>query len=159
VVAEKHGRRWVVCDVAPIAIHATRKRLLRHADVSPFVVQRVDGPGVVPERKLTARVEVDGSVATVALNSFAIPERAVPQVARASIAHWSQWIDGWCVDWDHRGGELRVGSQAWRSRGQARLPLSATHAYRSPGRYAAMIKAFDVLGGATTARLRVDVRR
>jgi hypothetical protein len=157
VVAEKHRRRWVACDVAPIAIHAARKRLLRLRDVSPFAVQSVDELGVRPARKLTARVEVAGPVATVALNSFAIPEQAVPRGARTSIAHWSQWIDGWCVDWDHHGGELRVGSQTWRPRGQAPLPLSATHAYRSPGRYSALVKAFDVLGGATTTQLRVDV--
>ncbi len=31
VVAEKLGRRWVACDASPIAVHATRKRLLRLA--------------------------------------------------------------------------------------------------------------------------------
>jgi DNA methylase len=158
VVAEKLGRRWVVCDAAPIAIHATRKRLLRRRDPSPFAVQSIDEVEVSPDRKLRARVQVEGAVATVALNSFAIPQRAVPAAARSTIEHWSQWIDGWCVDWDHRGGELRVGSQAWRPRGQAELPLSATYAYPTPGRYAALVKAFDLLGGTTTTELRVHVK-
>ena len=164
VVAEKLGRRWIACDAAPIAIHATRKRLLRRPEVSPFVVQDLDEPGGAGERKadadrkLRARVRVEGSIATIALHSFAMPARTVPRAVRTGVEHWSQWIEGWCVDWDHHGRELRVGSQAWRpARGSAHLPLLATHAYGGPGRYAALVRAFDVLGGATTTELRVDV--
>jgi hypothetical protein len=81
----------------------------------------------------------------------------VPVAARESVTHWSQWIEGYCVDWDHREGLLNVGSRVWRSRGQTRLPLGVAHAYAAPGRYVALIKAFDVLGGSTTKALRVDV--
>ena len=42
VVAEKLGRRWVACDASPIAVHATRKRLLRLPQVRPLVVQHVE---------------------------------------------------------------------------------------------------------------------
>jgi hypothetical protein len=38
------------------------------------------------------------------------------------------------------------------------LPLSATHAYEAPGKYLAVVKAFDVLGGATTKELRIEVK-
>lgn len=40
-VAEKLGRRWVVCDLGRFAIHTTRKRLLSIPDVKPFVVQNL----------------------------------------------------------------------------------------------------------------------
>jgi hypothetical protein len=159
VVAEKLGRRWIACDVSPIAIHATRKRLLGLPDVRPFIVQSARGGEETPARKLSARVVVDGPMATIELDSFAMPARAAPARARRSVAHWSQWIEGWCIDWDHRGGALHAGSRAWRPRGQARLPLSATHAYDGPGRYVALVKAFDVLGGATTKAVRVEVAR
>jgi hypothetical protein len=164
VVAEKLGRRWVACDASPVAIHAARKRLLSLAKVTPFVVERAEGssprdsasPG---RRSLRARVRVEGSRATIDLVSFALAARAmsaVPAAARAGVTHWSQWIDGYCIDWDHRSGVLNAGSRVWRSRGQA-LPLAASHAYAAPGRYVALVKAFDVLGGATTKTLRVDV--
>jgi len=40
-VAEKLGRRWIVCDLGRFAIHTTRKRLLSIPDVKPFVVQNL----------------------------------------------------------------------------------------------------------------------
>ena len=157
VVAEKLGRRWVACDASPIAIHSTRKRLLATRDVRPFVVETVGSLEMGPRRKLSARVAVEGGTATIELESFAMPARAAPGPARANVTHWSQWIEGWCVDWDHDGGALRAGSQAWRPRGQASLPLSMSHAYQGPGRRVALVKAFDVLGGATTKTLVVEV--
>jgi len=40
-VAEKHGRRWITCDLGRFAIHTTRKRLLGIQGVKPFVVQNL----------------------------------------------------------------------------------------------------------------------
>ena len=40
-VAEKLGRRWIVCDLGRFAIHTTRKRLLSIDNVKPFVVQNL----------------------------------------------------------------------------------------------------------------------
>ncbi len=165
-VAEKLGRRWLACDASSIAIHTTRKRLLRLPRVTPLIVQHAaepSAPAPSPKRRRSGReleavVAVDGRSATIELASFALPMRAVPAVARASVTHWSQWIDGWCIDWDHRGGALNAGSRLWRARAEAPLALRATHAYATSGRYVALVKAFDVLGGATTKVIQVDVR-
>lgn len=160
VVAEKLGRRWIACDASPVSIHATRKRLLALPDIRPFEVQSVargkTGAGASARRGLSAQVSLDGLMATIELDSFAVP--APVERAPAGVAHWSQWIEGWCIDWDHQGGPLRVGHRAWRARGQVRLPLWASHAYERPGRYVALVKVFDVLGGAVTKAVRVDVR-
>ena len=40
-VAEKLGRRWIMCDLSRFAIHTTRKRLLGVEDVKPFVIQNL----------------------------------------------------------------------------------------------------------------------
>jgi hypothetical protein len=32
-----------------------------------------------------------------------------------------------------------------------------SHAYEEPGKYRALVRAFDVLGGATTRELRLEV--
>src|SRR5262249_47181386 len=39
--AEKLGRRWITCDLGRFAIHTTRKRLLSHSQLSPFIVQNL----------------------------------------------------------------------------------------------------------------------
>jgi hypothetical protein len=158
VVAQKLGRRWIACDKAPIAIHTTRRRLLAGRVVEPFVVQRGHGDAARPGGKLSARGKVDGCRATIELGSFVLPVREVPKEAKAGVTHWSQWIEGWTVDWDHRGGALYADSRRWRTPRQQRLPLSATHAYETPGEYVALLKAFDILGGATTKALRLEVK-
>ena len=159
VVAEKLGRRWLACDASPLAVHATRKRLLAIPGAAPFVLQSA-GPRVAPsaaDRKLAARAVVDGRDCAIELASFALPRRAVPPDARAAVSHWSQWIDGWCVDWDHKGGPLRPGSGAWRARGRGPLALRATHTYARPGRRVALVRVYDLLGGATTASVEIHV--
>jgi len=40
-VAEKLGRRWIVCDLGRFAVHTTRKRLLGIPGITPFVVQNL----------------------------------------------------------------------------------------------------------------------
>jgi hypothetical protein len=161
VVAEKLGRRWVACDASAIAVHTTRKRLLGLPRIAPLLVQRAttspDAVTAAAPRDLDARVAVDGRQATIELASFALPLRSVPEPVRAGVEHWSQWIDGWCIDWDHHGGTLNAESRLWRARAKSRLALSATHAYGGPGRYVALVKTFDVLGGTTTKRLDVEV--
>jgi adenine-specific DNA-methyltransferase len=41
VVAERLGRRWVVCDLGRFAVHTTRKRLLGVPDCRPFVIKNL----------------------------------------------------------------------------------------------------------------------
>lgn len=38
-VAEQLGRRWIACDQSPLAIRLTRERILKQAQVQPFMVQ------------------------------------------------------------------------------------------------------------------------
>lgn len=40
-VAEKLGRRWIVCDLGRFAVHTARKRLLSVSGVRPFAVQNL----------------------------------------------------------------------------------------------------------------------
>ena len=72
------------------------------------------------------------------------------------VDHWSQWLQGWCVDWDHHGGALRAETSVWRANGR-QLVLASTHTYERPGRYTVLVKAFDALGGSATRALRVRV--
>jgi hypothetical protein len=154
VVAERLGRRWIACDVSPLAIHATRRRLLTLPTPAPFVVE--DAGGSPPSGgALRAHAEVTGRSCTLTLDGYSPRGRAIPAEARAGVTHWSQWLEGWCVDWEYDGGALRPGSRAWRTRGT--LALSAPHVHDRPGRYLARVKVFDVLGGTAARTLRVHV--
>jgi hypothetical protein len=157
VVAEKLGRRWIACDASPIAVHTTRRRLLALREMSPFMVQ-VEEEGEVQEAsgKLGARATMDGERCTVTLDSFVPGGPHVPAEVRAGVTHWSQWLEGWCVDWEHEDGPLRSGTQV--SRDRRGIALEASHAYAKPGTHVALVKAFDVLGGATTRAVRVEVK-
>jgi DNA modification methylase len=158
LVAEKLGRRWVACDIAPIAIHATRKRLLTLPRARPFVVQRtgIDGALRHPGAMAIA-AKTDGRRVAVEVTSFDLGDGALAEPARAGVSHWSQWLEGWCVDWDHQGGALRAQSRVWRAPRAKVLPLVTTHEYERPGRYVAHVKAFDVLGGSAVAEIPVVV--
>jgi DNA modification methylase len=159
VVAEKLGRRWVACDQGAAALHATRRRLLRLPEVHPFRVERAGEERPDPGRRLSVRTRVDGRRATLRLAGFGVPEAAVPARTRARVKHWSQWIEGWCVDWDHRGGPLAAGSRTWRGRTEADLPLEASHAYERAGEYAARVRVYDALGGCITRDVPVTIER
>jgi hypothetical protein len=158
VAAERLGRRWVACDVAPIALHTTRKRLLAMSGVRPFVVQRVGAHAEPPARTIDVVVRADGRRVALEVTSFDLGAGGgVPEPVRAGVAHWSQWLEGWCVDWDHRGGAFHASDRVWRAPRSTALPLVATHEYGSPGRYRARVKAFDVLGGSASAEVAVAV--
>jgi hypothetical protein len=160
VVAERQGRRWVGCDIAPIAIHTTRKRLLGLPSVRPFVVQRVGSTAESSSsRAMCVAAKADGRRVALELTSFELGPDAggVPSSVRAGVLHWSQWLEGWCVDWDYRGGTFQAGSHVWRAPRAAKLPVVATFEYAGPGRYMARVKAFDVLGGSAVAEVAIDV--
>ncbi|MGD0523638.1 MAG: site-specific DNA-methyltransferase [Polyangiaceae bacterium] len=152
VVAEKLGRRWAACDVSPLAVHATRTRLLGMPEVKPFVVERVGGPSQ-GAGKLKVRVARDGPRCTLTLESFAMRDAGIPAEVRAAVKHWSQWLQGWAVDWQHDGGPLRAGTWAWR--GRRGLELSATRVLERSAASLLLVKAFDVLGGETTHAVKL----
>jgi DNA modification methylase len=159
VAAERLSRRWIVCDSAPVAIHATRKRLLAMPEVRPFVVQRVGESTWPLGGVLVVAGWIDGRGARLELRSFEMMTQAsIPLRTRDAVSHWSQWLEGWCVDWDHQGSALHAESTVWRRSRSGLLPLAATHEYDAPGFRRVLVKAFDVLGGVSTVEVQLDGR-
>jgi len=159
VVAETLGRRWIVSDVSPLSIHTTRKRLLRMSGVGPFVVQSLKpsaGVGINAGR-VRIRCKTNGLAATVEIVGFGIKRTQLSASARSAVEHWSQWIDCWCADWDHRGGELKAGSTVTRVGADQSLQILATHEYSSPGPHMVMVRVFDIFGGSTTAKAEIVI--
>ena len=134
VVAEKLGRRWVACDASPIAVHATRKRLLRLPHLRPLIVQHAGeragdatregaAPRLRPRRASSGLAWRWRAAARRSSSRHSLSRGARSRRRRAAgVAHWSQWIDGWCIDWDHRGGALVPARACGGRAGRRNLP-------------------------------------
>jgi adenine-specific DNA-methyltransferase len=96
--------------------------------------------------------------ATLTLTDFVIPPDDVPDEVRKAVKHWSQWIDYWSVDWDHKGDTFHNQWQAFRTRKEPKLPLTATHPYPEAGEYKVVVKVIDILGNDTTKTVKVRVK-
>ena len=94
---------------------------------------------------------------TLALKNFTLPLDGVPEDVRASVTHWSQWIDYWAVDWDYQNDTFNNQWQSYRTTQEPQLLRSASHTYDVRGTRSIVVKVIDVLGNDTTRRLRVDV--
>ncbi len=99
-----------------------------------------------------------GGAVTLALSDFVIPPDDVPEEVRGQVTHWSQWIDFWAVDWNHAGDTFHNEWQAFRTRKEGKLALSAQHDYEEPGAYKVVVKVIDILGNDTTKTVGVVVK-
>ena len=107
---------------------------------------------------LAVKATAKGLIATVELTDFVIPPDDVPQEVRATVKHWSQWVDFWAVDWDHHGDTFHNMAQEYRTKKQPKLGLSAKHTYAAPGEYRVVVKVIDILGNDTTKTVTVKVK-
>ncbi|HWE38048.1 MAG TPA: site-specific DNA-methyltransferase [Isosphaeraceae bacterium] len=107
---------------------------------------------------LAVDVSVKGREATLTLTDFVIPPDDVPAEVMGAVRHWSQWIDYWAVDWDHKGDAFHNQWQSFRTRKDGKLALSATHRYEEPGEYRAVVKVIDILGNDTTKTVKAKVK-
>jgi len=108
-------------------------------------------------RAATAKAEVDARAVSVELAEFIMPPEDLPADVRDAVSHWSQWVDYWAIDWDHREGTFHNQWQSYRTSAASKLELVARHEYAEPGRYVVMVKVIDLLGADTTTTLTVQV--
>jgi SAM-dependent methyltransferase len=107
---------------------------------------------------LGVEAKAKGKGCTVTLTDFVIPPDDVPEEVRQAVKHWSQWIDYWAVDWDNKGDTFHNQWQAFRTRKDNKLTLTAQHTYEEPGEYRVVVKVIDILGNDTTKTVKVKVR-
>lgn len=155
-VAEKLGRRWVGCDVGPIALHTARKRLLGlRAEAAPG-----EGPAFEILGEETRAPSRPGTSAAVELEGDA-SARDPGREARVRLAPSGdarEAVDFWAVDWDYQGGPLRSRFQVWRGRRGGVLPLETTHTYVAAGTYQIAVQVIDAAGAETRQILTAHVR-
>ncbi len=122
------------------------KRAVEQGDIKFFELAALD-----------VNVHQTGQAVNLELADFIIPLDDVPADVQQAIAHWSQWIDYWAVDWDNRDDTFHNMWQEYRTRKKKSIGLRAGHEYAQPGEYTIMVKVIDILGNDTTKVLRVVV--
>ncbi|HEU4349879.1 MAG TPA: site-specific DNA-methyltransferase [Actinoplanes sp.] len=135
------------------------------------IPREVMDPRAVASGDLTfhelAYLKVDVSVrrrtATVRLLDFVLPNPdLVPPSIRDKVRDWSDYIDYWAVDFTFgaggHGDTFHNQWQSYRTRTDRALELAAQHDYDDPGAYSVLVKAIDIFGNDTTARVEVTVR-
>jgi adenine-specific DNA-methyltransferase len=98
--------------------------------------------------------------ASVVLKDFLIPsEDLIPSEVRDDIASWSDLIDYWSVDFDHRDDTFHNQWQTYRTRAEPKLATQSDwHEYPGPGRYVIVVKVIDIFGNDTTKLAEVVIR-
>jgi adenine-specific DNA-methyltransferase len=148
-IGERAARRGL--DVRPLQIpREVMERRVQEADaVRFFQLAHVDLEVRRQERE-----------ASVVLEDFNIEsEDLIPAPVRERITTWSDLIDYWSVDFDHRDGVFHNQWQAYRTRAEPKLAVeSGWHEYSGPGRYAIVVKIIDIFGNDTTKLAEVTIR-
>ncbi|HEX2568772.1 MAG TPA: site-specific DNA-methyltransferase, partial [Polyangia bacterium] len=153
-------------EVLRLAATAGVQLLLRRIPPELLDLDAIDRPRITeydfaPLRELTLRMTQQSRRVAVTLTDFILPAAALPPEAQARIgpvAHWSQWIDYWAVDWEHEEPLFRNAWRAFRRRGASDLPLVVEHEYPRPGSYLVAIKVIDLLGQETVRTLPLHLR-
>ena len=105
-------------------------------------------------------VRRDERSAAVVLKDFLIPsEDLIPPKVREQVKTWSDFIDYWSVDFDHRDDTFHNQWQAYRTREEPTLATQSDwHQYPEPGRYAIVVKLIDIFGNDTTKLAEVRIK-
>lgn len=107
---------------------------------------------------LDVKTKPKGKKVELELKDFVIPPDDVPEEARKAIAHWSQWIDYWAVDWNYKDDTFHNEWQSYRTKKQPKISLTTDHTYEEKGSYTIVVKVIDILGNDTTKALKVEVK-
>jgi len=111
-----------------------------------------------------AHVDLDvrrqGHESRVVLKDFVIPdEHLIPGTVRDRITSWSDLIDYWSVDFDHRDEPFHNEWQAYRTREEPKLATQSDwHEYPASGRYTIVVKIIDIFGNDTTKLAEVRIK-
>lgn len=106
---------------------------------------------------LEIKAKAKGRKVELNLKEFVIPPDDVPEDVRASIGHWSQWVDYWAVDWNYRNDTFHNEWQSYRTKTETKLKPTVDHTYEEKGTYTIVVKVIDILGNDTTKALTVEI--
>lgn len=106
---------------------------------------------------LKVKTKIAKEQLTVTLENFIIPPDDVPEEVRASITHWSQWIDYWSIDWNYKDDTFHNEWQSYRTKQNPKIDLTAFNHYEEKGKYTLLVKVIDILGNDTTKAITIEI--
>jgi hypothetical protein len=148
-IAERARRRGLDVRLLQIPREVMERRVAEADAVRFFELAHVD-----------LDVRRQGHEASVVLKDFLIAsEDLIPSELREKITSWSDLVDYWSVDFDHRDDTFHNQWQAYRTRSEPKLAtVSSWHQYPGSGRYAIVVKIIDIFGNDTTKLAEVVIR-
>jgi DNA modification methylase len=135
-VANQLDRNWIGCDLIPLAIHTSYRRLLLSPRKAPFQLWATRQPDIHHTEDSLFRIVRHGANAEIELTG---PIPNSPSV-------FPENIDLWEVDWNFNGTYFRCQSCAirpWRSK---ELQMVLSHRYTHKGIYSICVRTADSLG-------------
>ena len=161
VVAERLGRRWLLCDSGRLAVHAARKRLITvgaqfgifHSGSPSIMVKRKGALAVAPvARGKGAKRTVD-----MKLNAFTpsiptgteFPAKVLAALKARAASNPFDFIDYWAIDFDSLPGTPFCADwEEFRTRKRRTLSLvsDAQYCHGTRETHTARVKVVDVFG-------------
>lgn len=135
-VADRLGRRWLGCDLTPLAIHTSYRRMFLQEKLQNFSLWQTEVELPMTSHEPIVAIKQDQEHVEIHLRG----------IADETIDDFPESIDLWEVDWDHEGKGFQSGSQAVRGWREKEIPLSTSHTYAKPGVYQIGIRVGDSKG-------------
>jgi DNA modification methylase len=151
VVASRLGRRWIACDVNPLAVHTSYRRLLLADQPAPFTLWQAENDG--SETRLQPEFTIDTSDRTASVKLEGV------QKAPETPSSFPENIVLWEIDWDHDGEVFRSQSQAVRDFRKGELNLVLRRDFPSPGEYGIAVRAIDAVGNSGIGSMSLHLRK
>ena len=139
-IARRLGRRWLACDISPIAINTTRRRLLLEPEAGGFGVW-VDKSSQ-DQHTLHPKIEVRANNLDVEAQLTDLDPEA---------------LTAFELDWNFDGRLFRSEAQSIRGWRDERINIRLDHSYPEAGSYVVAARAVDTEGqtGLVTERVQV----
>ncbi len=148
-VAARLGRRWMVCDNAPLAIQNTYRRILLEENPGCFGVWQTPEVQIQPQLELKTTIGQSGM--SVEIELFGIsPSSAEFEAFPGNVTFWE-------IDWQHDGQVFQSQSQHTRPWRKGEIELRLSHSYKTAGKYTIGVRAFDQTGSSGFSKLEIIV--
>jgi len=139
-IARRLNRRWIACDISPIAINTTRRRLLLEPEAGSF--------GVWADKTIQDQNVLHPKIAVKAKNLDV--EAQLTDLNPEALMAFE-------LDWNYDGELFRSEAQAVRGWRQEQFDTRLDHSYPEAGSYVVAARAVDAEGqtGLVTERVQV----
>lgn len=148
-VASRLGRRWIVCDNAPLAVQNTYRRMLLEENPGHFRVWQT------PKVENILQVELKTTIRQAGMNVEI--ELTDMSPSTDELEPFPENLILWEIDWNHNGQTFQSTSQHTRPWRKDEIELRLSHSYSAAGKYTIGVRAIDQTGKCGFAKIEVVV--